>query len=281
MSKTIYIDVLFLINFIINYLILFATAHAGAFKLRRCRLICSAFIGAAYGVAVFLPDMTFLSTFIAKLAISALMILISFGKNGFLKKLALFLALSLAFGGVVFASTLLGAGAFVEMYNGIYYLHISSLTLLAVCGIAYAFFSLIFNRSASRSDRKISHVSISANGKTIETTALHDTGNSLRAPKTNASVIISDYSVFREVLPLGAREILDTKAPEIFPLALDRLSGTGSFGIIPYKTVGVPFSLMLTYKPDCVMIDGKEEKDALLAISSDKVSDGGAYSALI
>ena len=281
MTRVIYIDILFLINFIINYLILFASGKIQSAVIRRWRLLCGSFIGAVYAVASFFPEMEFLSALFSKLATSSLMVLISFGWTFFIKKLLVFLLTSLAFGGVVFASTFLGSGTLVEMNNGIYYLHISAPFLLCVSIISYILFSLVFNRSASRADRKISRITIFSGGATVNANALHDTGNSLRDPKTNAPVIISDYSVLRDAFPPQVRDILDRENPESFSLALDRISAYGMFKLLPYKTVSAPFSLMLAYKPDKVLIDGKEEYGALIALSRGKISDGGAYSALI
>lgn len=281
MTKVIYVDVLFLVNFIINYLILFASGKIQAVVIRRWRLLIGGFIGAIYGVATFFPDMEFLSALFSKLATSSLMVLISFGWELFLKKLLVFLLTSLAFGGVIFASMLLGAGGLVETRSGIYYFHISAPVLIFVSVISYILFSLIFNRSASRADRKISRVTVLSNGASINANALHDTGNSLRDPGTNAPVLISDYSVLRNAFPPMVREILDSETPETFPLVLDKISPYGKFKLIPYKTVGVPFALMLAYKPDKILVDGKEKHGALIALSRDKVSDGGAYTALI
>ncbi len=281
MTRVIYVDVLFLVNFIINYLILFASGKIQSVTIRRWRLLCGSFIGALYGVATFLPNMEFLSAFFSKVATSSLMVLISFGWELFFKKLLVFLLTSLAFGGVVFASIFFGAGGLVEMKSGIYYLHISAPVLICVSVMSYILFSLVFNRSASRADRKISRVTIFSNGASVETNALHDTGNSLRDPKTNAPVIISDYSVLRNAFPPQVREILDNETPENFSLTLDKISPYGKFKLIPYKTVSLPFSLMLAYRPDKILVDGKEEHGALIALSHDKVSDGGAYAALI
>ncbi len=281
MTKTIYVDVLFLINFIINYLILFASAKVGAERIRRLRLLSGALIGAVYGVLVFFPHIPFVTSFISKIAVSVLMVICSFGIANLIRMTLLFLAVSLAFGGVVLAASLLGLGNFFEIRGGVYYIHISVTTLLSSSVFAYLLLSLVFRRSAAHSDRKISRVIIYNGDTKNELTALNDTGNSLRDPATNAPVVISDYRTLREILPQGAREILDDASPDAFPLSLDKLSEFGSFKLIPYKTVGVAFRLMLTYRPEQVFFDGKLIRGALVAMSTEPVSDGGAYSALI
>lgn len=281
MVKTIYVDILFLINFIINYLILFTAGHIGAARLRRLRIAAGALVGAVYGVIVFFPAIPLITSFPVKIAMSLLMVLCAFGKTDILKNTLLFLAVSLAFGGVVFAASLLGLGDFCEVRGGVYYIHMSVPALLVSSFAAYILLSLIFRRSAARADRKLGNITVCANGRELSFCALHDTGNSLRDPATNAPVVISDYSTLRDVLPEAAKAELDTASSESFPLVLDKLSEHGEFKLIPYKTVGIEFSLMLAYRPEKITLDGKVLDGALVAISPHSVSDGGAYAALI
>ncbi len=281
MVKTIYADILFLINFIINYLILFTSGHIGTQHIRRWRLFLAATTGAIYGVAAFFPSLPFITSFPVKLAVSALMALISFGKANILKNTLLFLGVSLAFGGAVFAATLLGFGDFCEVRGGVYYIHLSLSTLLFTSLCTYVLLSVIFHRAAARADRKFSEVTVRSNEHCVAFTALHDTGNSLREPGSNAHIVISDYSTLRGVLPESARELMDSTSPETFSLLLDKLSVCGEFKLIPYKTVGSDFSLMLTYRPQSIELDGKELSGALIGFCPYSVSDGGTYSAII
>ena len=277
MIKTIYIDILFLINFIINYLILFTSAYMGTAQIRRLRLFLSAFIGAVYGTVLFFPSLSFLSSVIAKLSVSVLMVLCAFGLSNIIKMTLLFLSVSLAFGGAALIASLFGS--FLEISNGIYYIHISAPALLLSSFLAYILLSVVLRRSASRADRKLSRILVCSKSSEIELIALHDTGNSLRAPFTNAPVVISDYSSLRPILPDGAKEILDTCSDYV--LSIDKLSSFGNFSLIPYKTVGSSFELMLAFHPDRIEINSTTIDGALVAISCHSISDGGAYSALI
>jgi hypothetical protein len=53
------------------------------------------------------------------------------------------------------------------------------------------------------------------------------------------------------------------------------------FRLIPYKTVNKSFDLLLAFKPEKILIDGALSKNALVALSPARISDGGAYAALI
>lgn len=281
MTKTIYADILFLINFIVNYLILFTTARISSAPIRRLRLFFGASVGAIYGVAVFFPGLSFLSAAASKIAVSVLIVFIAFGKRELSKNTLLFLVASLGFAGTVFAATLLGLGDFCEINNGICYLHVSAPVLIISSFIAYILLSAVFNRHASHSRHKISRVCVKNNVSEIVLSALHDTGNSLRDPATNAPVVISDYENICAIFPQDVRKILDEVSPSAYPLSLDKLASHGTFKLIPYKTVNTPFALMLAYLPDEISVDGHIIENALIAISSSPVSDGGAYTAII
>ena len=53
---TVYLDLVFALNFAVNYLLLRGTARLGASAAPRKRLLGGAALGAAYAVAVYLPD---------------------------------------------------------------------------------------------------------------------------------------------------------------------------------------------------------------------------------
>jgi len=65
--------------------------------------------------------------------------------------------------------------------------------------------------------------------------------------------------------------------------AMEALSGTvhaDKFRLLPYSAVGIENSMLLALRAD-VKIDGETAPKTLVALSPTKVSDGGAYSALM
>ncbi len=281
MVKTIYADVFFLINFIINYLILFTSGYISARYIRRWRLFLAAATGALYGFTVFIPYFSFLTSLPVKLLISVLMVIISFGYRNIIKNTFLLLIISLVFGGAVFTVTPLAFNGLFEIYNGFYYIHLSFPTLITTSLSTYILLLLIFRRGTVRADRSFSTVRICSENKNITITALHDTGNSLREPGSNANIIISDYATIRGILSESITEIMDQSLPENYPLLLDKLAEFGRFSLIPYQTIEAGFSLMLTYRPECVFLDGKSLPGALIGFSRQRISSGGVYSAII
>ncbi len=278
--RVIYADTLFLINFIINYLILFASGHMVSLYIRRLRLALSAALGAVYSVLNFIFPL--FSSLPLKALLCVMMVLIAFGfkKELFLKSFLSFFAMSLSFGGAVFfAANFLSVGSF-SISDGVYYINLPAHILLLCAGGAYLLLSLIFKGSSGSAARKLCKVKIEGE-ESFTLSALQDTGNSLKAPGTNAPVVISDYAHLRAAFPPRAREILDSAKSENLFLLLPELSEFSSFRLLSYRTLSCNFSLLLAYRPLAVSIDGRRYRDALIAICDEALCETNAYSALI
>jgi stage II sporulation protein GA (sporulation sigma-E factor processing peptidase) len=106
---TIYLDTLFLLNAMIDYLLLLCSARLAGEPLERLRFGAGAVLGGGYAVALFLPGMGFLYHPLCRLSVAVLMVLVAFARSRrLLRQILVFLALSCAFGGGVLAVSLLG-----------------------------------------------------------------------------------------------------------------------------------------------------------------------------
>ena len=74
----IYIDTLFLLNTLVDYLLLLASAKVAGEPLLRGRFALRAVLGALYACAIFLPGMGFLSRPLCRVAAAVLMVLCAF-----------------------------------------------------------------------------------------------------------------------------------------------------------------------------------------------------------
>ena len=105
----IYIDTLFLLNTLVDYLLLLASARVAGEPLRRGRFALGAVLGGLYACAIFLPGMGFLSRPLCRVAAAVLMVLCAFwGTRRLLRQTLVFASLAFAFGGGVMAVSLLG-----------------------------------------------------------------------------------------------------------------------------------------------------------------------------
>lgn len=78
----IYIDRLFLLNLVLDYLIVLCSARLCGIKLRRARYAAAAVFGALYAVLSLLPGLAFLKLWPVKLICGLLMALIGLRQRG-------------------------------------------------------------------------------------------------------------------------------------------------------------------------------------------------------
>ena len=103
---TIYIDIIFLENLFMNYIILFATGIIVKAPLKIIRTLLSSFIGSVYAVVSYMSILEINSNFLLKLVLSVVMVYVAFNSKTaktFFKQLIIFYLTSFTFGGVAFA----------------------------------------------------------------------------------------------------------------------------------------------------------------------------------
>lgn len=267
--RVIYIDVLFFINTAANYLILLATAKICDTAVSRISITISACLGGIYAVLSSIPNMEFLNLMSIKLAAATVMLVIVFHRHhGLLRISTVFFAVSAAFGGVLYALSASGV-------------HIGIKILIAVFTLAWAGVTLAFRRTGKAESQPTVRLKISFLGTCREINALVDTGNCLKDPLSGtATAILSPDNVY-ELLPVPIAKLIKGKSPAEAMLSLSDTKYAGRFRLLPYSAVGVLGGMLLAFRPDSIVIDGKPVPGMLAAISPTPVSDGGVYSALV
>ena len=280
----IYIDTLFLLNALVDYLLLLAAARLAGEPLRRGRFALGAALGGMYAVAIFLPGLGFLAHPLCRLASAALMLLAAYGgSRRLLRQGVLFLALTCAFGGGVVAIGLLG-GTGLALGNGVFYSALDLKVVLLSAAVCYGVITLVFQRLGrhSAASGELARVRLRLGERWTDLTALVDTGNTLADPATGRPVMVAEGERLSGLFPGEHRPSpADLRDPAS---ALARL-GTGEwrarFRLLPYRSVGVDRGLLLAVRADALELDGQGRGPALVALSPTPVSDGGGYQALI
>ncbi len=281
--RVVYIDSLFLINLIVNSLLLMAVSRICAIGAKKIRIISGALLGAVYAVITVFPGFIFLQNFLIRLSVGLLMLLCAFGgQRGFLRITLVFLAVTAAFGGVVMAVALLGG----EIWTGAgVYLPISFRALALSFGLSYGLLVLVFRFIVPRRGKGgYAHVSIRRGGREVSFLALRDTGNSVRDPLTGIPVPVVDLDCVRGLFSGQSAELLANseggKAAELLERIWELDPGL-RLRLIPYSTVGIKSDMLLAFKPDEIKVDQKPMKGMWVAISPTKISENGVFSALI
>ena len=280
----VYVDTLFLLNALVDYLLLLLSARLAGEVLHRLRFAAGAAVGGLYAVALFLPGLGFLAHPACRLAAAAGMLLCAFGGSARLaRQSVLFLALSCALGGGILAITLLG-GTGLALEGGVLYSGMDlKIVLLSAAG-CYLVLSATCRRLArhTAASGQLIPARIKMGDKVISITALVDTGNTLTDPVTGQGVMVAEAESVETLFPKESgweRSLLSDPAAALE--RLDRGGLRGRLRLLPYRAVGVERGLLLAVRMDELTLDGRRQTPALVALSPTPVSDGGGYRALV
>ena len=280
----IYLDTLFLLNAVMDYLLLLCSARLAGEELHRPRMVLGALLGGAYAAAVVLPGMGFLLKPAFKVGVAVLMVVAGLGgSRRLLRQKVIFFALACAFGGGVLAVSLFG-GAELSLGEGLIYSGMDiKIVLLSAAG-CYALFSLGLARTGKHvaAAGELVRAQVRLNDREVSFTALVDTGNTLSDPVSGCAVMVADGPALASLFPRG--EGPDEGVLAAPDQALGRLNTghfRGRFRLLPYRAVGVECGLLLAVRPDSVRLEGVECGPMLVALSPTPVSDGGSYRALV
>lgn len=275
--QVIYIDVLFALNLVVNYLLLFLTARFSGLYVGRLRLLGGAALGALFSVLMFFPDLPLLPSAFFKCLLCAAVTAVTFGKKseGHLLRLCfIFCSVSFALAGIVLALSLLtGGGGSVALRNGVPYFNVSLKLLLLSAAVAYGVLGAVFGGGGLRIARRTAEVEIFLQGRSMRLRALVDSGNLLRDPMTGKRVLVTGGSVLAPLFSDAAGGVLarcgELGAAESF----EKLSALypGIFSLIPYRDASSEFGLIVALRPDRVLVDGKEQDDLLVGAAGQGV----------
>ena len=259
--EIIYVDSLFFLDLVIDYLLLSCTAAVCGLSVKRLRYLAGALIGAAYAVAVYLPGGDFLRSSVMKLLSAGLMALTAYGgEKNTLRCTLTFLAVSAAFGGFVYCITLTGRRPAFDLR-----------TLILSFSLCYALLMLVFKYKAARYGRGFADVEIELDGKRVRFRAMLDTGNELCDPISGQRVMVACSHALRGLFPEGAELPFDD-AVAFLEKAGELPALKGRVRLIPYSAVGSS-GMLPAFKADSVLVNG-EKRELMTAVSEKVWGDG-------
>lgn len=225
----IYVDVLFVINFFITFLLLLFTAKMAKREAKLVRILAGSAVGGAYSLVILLDELHFLVTFLGKAVAAFLIIFIAFGFKRFyiyIKAVAIFFFSNMLFFGVIISLWFAFRPEGVVVNNSTVYFDISAKILLFSALAAYLISTAvikIYNKTISK--KEIYSLTIIKNNQSVHLFAFLDSGNKLKEPFSGYPVIIADESKF------------DFEAERI----------------IPFDTVGGE-GMLRAFKPDKIIL---------------------------
>ena len=266
MEIGVYVDVLLVLNFIIDYLLLLFCGRLAGRRIHRRRLLAGALLGALVSLAIFLPPMGFWLLAGVKLGSACAMVRLSFPWQGawaFAREVFLFFTVSFLLAGICLGLWLgLGVGG-VLCYNGVTYFDVSILSLLLSITAAYLLLGA-YARLRGLPEEERCTASITWQGRSVTLPALRDSGNRLTEPFSGLPAAVAGLEALQPLLDAESMAaILSRQLPE-----------TGLLRPIPCRTA-YGGGLLPAFRPDRVELQGAEGallvEELYIAISPERV----------
>ncbi len=285
---TVYVDIVLLENICMNFIILFATAYIMKIQVRYLRIFASSFIGAVYAVLVYANILAFYTNILMKIILSICMVYVAYkprSLKGMLKELVLFYLVSFALGGCAFALLYIVKPQEIFMKNGVYIgtYPIKIALLGGIVGFVVTYIGIKAVKNKIGKNEIIYTAQITIDNKLKTTKLLLDTGNMLKDPLTNASVVLLEKKILENLLPEELIKIMEQKNGGDINEILEEYKKR--IRIIPFTSVGKQNGMMLGVKADEIKIltdvDEIINKDAIICIYNRSFSKSKKYFGLM
>ena len=239
--EMIYLDLVFILNFIYDFLLLVTTGLILKRIFSIKRIFLSSLMGSICVFLLFLEVSSFV-LFILKILISIIMVYISFGKRNIFTNIMYLYMNSIILAGFIY---FLNIELSYSRSNLTYYFTGFNINYLVVLIFAPIILFIYFKQMKVLKERinLVYNVEIILLDNSIITlTGFIDSGNRLKDPTTNKYIIIVDKNIFI----------------------------SGNYMLVPFNSVNKS-GLLKCYKIKCIKINGKEFTNYLVGVSDNDI----------
>ena len=289
---TVYVDVIFLENIIINYIILYVTGIISKAKIKQLKILLGSIIGATYAIIYYILNLKIYSSFIIKIILSIIIIYVSFNPKNLktlFKQVILFYLISFVFAGATIGIIYMVNFQNITIQNGVLVGNYTIKTILI--GIIIAYFLVMIGQKIiktkfSKKDM-ICDIEVDFEDKKIKTKALIDTGNMLKEPITNTSVIVLEHTLFNDIIP---KQILDNLenilGGDLSKIPKDmQTEYISKFRVIPFSSLGKQNGMLIGVKGKNLIVNINEEikkiDKVIIGIYNRPLTKNGEYQGLL
>lgn len=292
---TVYLDVIWALNFLFDTLLLYLTAIILKRKIQYFRLFAGGFVGSIIILLSITPLHSYSGHPFTKLFFSFLMILVVFGY----KRLSFFISGIMT----LYLVTFLTGGALIGIHYFIQFdLNLASnVALKSIQGfgdpISWLFvllgFPLVWHFSKTSIGNieitkiqydQIVDVSIKMEGYQMRFKGLIDSGNQLYDPISKMPVMFVSIKQMTEV-PESIVQLTSNSENILSGNEMLEPAWEHKMRIIPYKVVGQEHQLVIAVKPDEIMIENKEDKlyvdKGLVSFTNQQLSSDDAFQCIV
>lgn len=279
----VYADLTFLVNFIMDFLILWATARFSRITMKYSRLFLASLLGGMYGVGYLFAGLANFYTLPAKIISSFLLIMVTFWPLNWqeIKKTILFFyGISAAVAGATIAVSYAKPSTGDFSWSYIYLLGgIVCVLLIGIYGGRYVSQSIIPDLLRYQISMRFDKNSCTGEG-------FLDTGNGLRDPITQRPIVVAEYALLKECLPDDFKLAMENNLDESERLeAVSRSTWGNRMRLIPFSSIGKKNGLLIGVRCDEMIVKmGKKEmlhKNLVIGIYPHKLSTEDQYQLLI
>ena len=250
---TVYLDLVVLLNFLVDGLLLLGTNRLTGYPAGWKRSVIGAAFGGLYAGICMLPSFRFMGNLLWRTVSLAVIAGVAFGWNfSAIRRGTVFVLLSMALGGIA-----MGMNA-----------HNFLTVILATAGVACL---CVMGIQSPLKLQRYLPVELLWHGKRISLTALIDTGNMLRDPITGQSVLVVGADVAHQLGISGA--ILQDPISAILSKKIEGAR------LIPYRAVGKAGGMLLMMRFEQVLLDGKSVSP-MVAFAPEEIGRHRGYQAL-
>ncbi|MBR5572480.1 MAG: sigma-E processing peptidase SpoIIGA [Oscillospiraceae bacterium] len=267
----VYIDRVFVLNALVDYLLLLTTASMAGVPLRRLRFMLLSLLGGVYAVSTFpVPE---LARPVVRVVFGATIGMLAFCRERRPWRItALFFLVSGALAGLMLALGL-AVGSPTGIMQRIYYADMSWGVLSGSSALFYGLLHLLFRQGARYGGGDTVDITISIKGRHCRVRALRDSGNTLRDPVRGQPVLVVETAAITPLLEEKISQILrsnssvEVKMAQISEKCLD-------FTLLSYQCIGEHTGLLLAVRSDYLQIGKHTIPRALVALSDMPIGNG-------
>ena len=199
----IYADVIFFVNFIFSYVLLYILGKfVNTVKIKKLRLAVAAVIGGISSAIIFCIEMPMWISYVLRCVAMFLMITTAYfeKRKNILNQMLWFVML----GGImmfvmIMLVSLTGKTIGMAINNGIVYFDINSKVFAVSLGISCIMMIFFVKMFKNRKNKKYYILNVTHNDRTITVSALFDSGNLLKEPITGKYVSILEWEAAKEL----------------------------------------------------------------------------------
>lgn len=244
-NMKIYLDVIFIENVFINYIIFLTTSCILKKNTNYLRILISSVLGGFYVIGFITNFIPLLSNFFIKILLSIMMVYFAFTPSNFkklFKDLNVFYLVTFVVGGIA-SSLVYTIDDKCSIIKNNYLVGFNSFKIsifASIIGFVILCFSFFYKNELLKQRNLICRIRISNNYKSIETTCFIDSGNTLKDPFTHKSVIIVEKNIIEKITDLNNFK---------------------KFRLIPFTSIGNDNGILLGISMESVSIIITGQKD--------------------